>query len=126
MLKNYGSKHRLASQAQPDRADRQLTLVDAEGGLGFGELDIGPPQRLGRPVGDVGAQHVAVFAVGRPFVPFGPRRPFQPQTGGDSGVCDEADRVTSGGARVAPEKAADLALGGAAILRVLSASLKRL
>ena len=31
----------------PDWADRQLTLVDAEGGLGLGELDVGPPQRQG-------------------------------------------------------------------------------
>jgi hypothetical protein len=92
--------------------------LDAEGGLGFGELDVGPPQRLGRPVGDVGAQHVAAFAVSRPFVPFGPGRPFQPQTGGDSGVCGEADRVTPGSARVAPEKASDLALGGTAVHRI--------
>lgn len=44
-------------------ADRQLTLVDAEGGLGFGKLDVGLPQRLGRPVADVRTQHVTAFAM---------------------------------------------------------------
>jgi hypothetical protein len=43
--------------------DRQLAFVDAEGDLGFGELDVGLPQRLGGPVADVGAQHAAAFAV---------------------------------------------------------------
>lgn len=47
----------------PDRPDRQLAFVDAKGRRGLGELDVGPPQRLGRPVADIGAQHVAAFAV---------------------------------------------------------------
>jgi hypothetical protein len=47
----------------PDRPDRQLALVNAEGGFRLRELDIGAPQVLGCPVGEVGAQHVAALAV---------------------------------------------------------------
>ena len=35
----------------PDRPDREVALVDAEGRLGLGELDVGAPQLLGAPVG---------------------------------------------------------------------------
>ena len=47
----------------PDGADRQLAFVDAKRGFRLGELDIGPPQRLGAPVAQIGAQQVATFAV---------------------------------------------------------------
>ena len=30
----------------PDRANRQIGLLDSEGGLGFGQLDVGLPQRV--------------------------------------------------------------------------------
>jgi len=47
----------------PNWPDREFTLVDSEGGLGFGKLDVGPPQRLWRPVADVRTQHVTTFAM---------------------------------------------------------------
>ena len=46
----------------PDRADRQVAVVDAECGFGFGQLDVGLPQFLGGPVGDVGAKQVTARA----------------------------------------------------------------
>src|SRR6266478_3084781 len=101
----------------PDGSDRQLALGDAERCFGFAELDVGSPQRLGRPVLDVGAQHVTAFAVARPVVPFGPDRPVEAQPGGRGGIFDQADRIASGGARVAAEQPSDLTLGGAAIDR---------
>src|SRR5260370_12469402 len=62
----------------PHGTNPQLTLLDAECGLRIGELDIRAPQVLGRPVGDVRAQHVAPFAPPGPVVPFGARPPLQP------------------------------------------------
>ena len=103
----------------PDRPERQVALVNAESGFGFGELDVGSPQRLGRPVGDVGAQHVAAFAVARPVIPLRRALDQSSRTPPATTVVDEADRVASGGARVAPEQASDLAFGGAAVDRLL-------
>src|SRR5258707_5493587 len=103
----------------PDRPDRQVALVDAECRLGLTELDVGSPQRLRRPVGDVGAQHIAAFAVARPVVPFGLDRPIEPEAARCGGILDEADGIASCGARVAPEKTTDLALRGAAVHRLL-------
>ena len=48
---------------------RQVALVDAEGRLGLGQLDVGLPQFLVAPVGDVAAEQVAAFAQGRPVAP---------------------------------------------------------
>lgn len=42
-----------AGTLMPYRSDRQFALVDAEGGLGIGELDVDVPRGLWRPVGDV-------------------------------------------------------------------------
>src|SRR6266478_10161593 len=112
------SSWRMVRALVPDRSDRQLALGDAEGCFGFAELDVGSPQRLGRPVLDVGAQHVAALAVARPVVPLGPDRPVEAQAGGQGGILDQADRITSGGARIAAQQPSDLTLGGAAIDRV--------
>ena len=43
----------------PDGADAQVAFVDAKCGLGLGELDIGAPEVLGAPVGDIAAKEVA-------------------------------------------------------------------
>jgi hypothetical protein len=43
----------------PDRPERQVTLLDSKGCLGFSQMNIGVPQFLGRPISDIGAQHVA-------------------------------------------------------------------
>ncbi len=52
--------------------------MDAKGRFRFGKLEIGPPQRFGAPIAQIGAQHAAAFAVTRPVVPFGAPRPFEP------------------------------------------------
>src|SRR5580693_5944779 len=82
----------------PDGTDRQLALSDAKGRFRFRKLDIGPPQRLGAPVAQIGAQHVAAFAVTRPVVPFGASRPFESQASRQDLVVDETDRIARGGA----------------------------
>src|SRR5206468_268392 len=92
----------------PDRADRQLALVDPEGGLGLAELHVGAPQRLDVPVADVGAQHVAPLAVSGPLVPLGADRPLQAKPRGTRGVPEDADGVARGRAAVAPQEPPDL------------------
>jgi len=82
----------------PDRPDGQLALLDAEGGFG---LDVGAPQVPGTPVRDVGAEHVAAFAVARPVIPLGARAPGQTQARGDTGVGNDLDEVAAGRAGVA-------------------------
>lgn len=52
----------------PDRAHVELVFLDAEGGFGLGELDIGFPELLIAPIGDVGAQGITAFGKGRPIV----------------------------------------------------------
>ena len=42
----------------PDRADRQIGLVDAKRRFRLGELDVGGPEFFVAPLGDVGAQNV--------------------------------------------------------------------
>ena len=74
-------------------------FLDAKGRFRFRKLDIGPPQRLGAPVAQIGAQHIAAFAVTRPVVPFGAPRPFAPQAGRQDLVVDETDRMSRAAAR---------------------------
>ncbi len=60
----------------PDGSDRQISLVDSKGRFSIGQLDVGPPEFIGRPVVYVGAKQVAALALLRPLVPlgaFGPR-----------------------------------------------------
>src|SRR5205807_4616349 len=64
----------------PDRADGQITLVNAERRFGLGELDVGFPKLLGRPVLDVGAQDVAALACAQPVIPIGGQTPVQSET----------------------------------------------
>jgi len=54
----------------PDGPDRKFALVDAKRRLRLTELNVGPPQLLGIPVGDVSAQQVSAFAVPGPVIPF--------------------------------------------------------
>jgi len=53
----------------PYRPDLQVRLVHAKGGFGFGELHVGAPQLLRRPVDHVAAQPVAAFTPPRPLPP---------------------------------------------------------
>ena len=48
----------------PDRPDVELIFLDAESGFGLGELDIGFPELLVAPIGDVGAQDITAFGEG--------------------------------------------------------------
>ena len=50
----------------PDRADRQIALLNAKGRFGLSELDVGLPQFLGSPVRDVAPQQVASLAQAPP------------------------------------------------------------
>ena len=77
----------------PDGTDRQVALVDPKGRLRLGQLDVGSPERLGRPIADVGAQHVAALGVARPIVPFGASRPLESQLRAGIRIVDETDRV---------------------------------
>src|SRR5437660_1695058 len=94
----------------PHGTNPQLTFLDAECRLRVGELDVRAPQVLGRPVGDVGAQHVAPFAPTGPVVPFRTRRPLQPHAGPARRVGHELDDVAAGRPLVLFEQAPDLAL----------------
>ena len=55
----------------PDRADIELILLDAKRGLGLSELDIGFPELLVGPVGDVGTQHIGTFRALSPIIELG-------------------------------------------------------
>src|SRR5207247_654037 len=87
----------------PDRPERELTLLDAEGRFGLRELHVRPPPRLSVPVGDIGAQHVTALAVPRPLGPLGPGRPLQAKPGRPGWIIEELNRVTARGPRVALE-----------------------
>src|SRR6266404_248400 len=58
-----------AGRLVPDRANAQIGLVHAEGGLGIGEMHVGTPQLFRIPIRNVAAQQVATLAGLRP----GPR-----------------------------------------------------
>ena len=45
----------------PDRTDVELIFLDAESGLGLGELDIGLPELLIAPIVDVRAQQIGAL-----------------------------------------------------------------
>ena len=49
----------------PDRTDVELIFLDAESGLGLGDLDIGLPELLIAPIVDVRAQQIGVSCCGR-------------------------------------------------------------
>src|SRR5262249_44405453 len=105
----------------PDGTDRQLALLDAESGLGVGELHIGPPQRLDIPISDVGAQHVAPLAVLSPLIPLEIDRPLQAQPRGTRRVVEDFDGVACGGAGVALEQSPDLSFQPRPLQRPASA-----
>ncbi len=59
----------------PDRADAQLVLLDPEGPLRLGQLDVLFPQRGRIRFGQVGPQQIAAFREGRPLAPALPTLP---------------------------------------------------
>src|SRR5207253_9199862 len=101
----------------PDRPERELTLLDAEGGFGLRELHVRPPPRLSVPVGDIGAQHVTALAVPRPLGPLGPGRPLQAKPGRPGWILDELNRVPARGPRAARAQPPDLPFELAAVER---------
>src|SRR5258708_23677894 len=101
----------------PDRPDRQVGLFDAKSGLRLGQLYVRLPERFGRPVVDVAAQHVAALAVTRPIVPLGPRGPLQTQLRAHARIVHQARDEAPRGARVAAQQAPNLAFDTAAVAR---------
>ena len=97
----------------PDWADCQVLFLDAEGRLGLGELDVGAPEVVRTPVGDVGAEDVAALAPPGPLVLV---RPGRHVTRTRDGTLTRRldDRVAARRAGVGGEQAAELALHGAA------------
>src|SRR5207302_9176035 len=53
----------------PDRAKLQIRLLDAERGLGLGELHVSTPEFFRTPVRHVAAQHITALAEPRPLSP---------------------------------------------------------
>jgi len=53
----------------PNRANRQIALMNAERGFSLSELDVGFPEILGAPIRDVASQQVASLAQGGPIAP---------------------------------------------------------
>src|SRR5437879_3821446 len=53
----------------PDRAKLQIRLLDAERGLGRGELHVSTPEFFRTPVRHVAAQHITALAEPRPLSP---------------------------------------------------------
>src|SRR2546426_12074322 len=53
----------------PDRAKLQIRLLDAERGLGLGELQVSTPEFFRTPVRHVAAQHITALAEPRPLSP---------------------------------------------------------
>src|SRR2546425_10063615 len=79
----------------PDRPDREIALVDAEGRLDLPELHVGLPHRLGCPVLDVGAQDVAALALARALVPVLLYVPAQRQPSRRVRVVQQRDAVAA-------------------------------
>src|SRR3989449_270003 len=53
----------------PDRSKLQIRLLDAERGLGLGELHVSTPEFFRTPVRHVAAQHITALAEPRPLSP---------------------------------------------------------
>lgn len=78
-------------------------------------LDVGLPEGLRRPVGDVRAEDVAALAPAGPLIPLGAGAPEQACPRGDRRIRDEVDDVAAGRAGVVREEAADLPLQAAPV-----------
>ena len=85
----------------------QLILLDAKGGFGLGELDIGLPELLIAPVGDVRAQQIGAFRERRPVVEGGVAVDVEAEAR-RAAVRLQCDREAGGGALVLLQDAADL------------------
>jgi hypothetical protein len=70
----------------PDGADGQVALVNAKGGLRIGQLDVGAPEVLRAPGGDVGAEDVAALAGAGPVFPLGADGPGEAHPRGHARV----------------------------------------
>src|ERR1700740_3530511 len=53
----------------PDRTDAQIGFLNTEGGLSFGQLNVGLPQLFVAPVVDIAAQDLRAFSKLGPIVP---------------------------------------------------------
>ena len=66
----------------PDRTDVELIFLDAESGLGLGELDIGLPELLIAPIVDVRAQQIGALRKRGPAVERGVISDGEPEPSG--------------------------------------------
>src|SRR5579864_3410404 len=94
----------------PNRSQRQVRLLDAKGSLDLGELNVGVPELLGCPVGDVGAQYIAAFTDLRPVIPLGAHRPGETQAARLREVSGQLDVKALGGAAVSFEQSPNLTI----------------
>src|SRR5262245_20080292 len=53
----------------PNRTDAQIRFLNPEGGLSFGQLNVGFPQLFAGPVVNVAAQDVSAFSELGPIIP---------------------------------------------------------
>jgi hypothetical protein len=113
----------------PDRTDTQIGFLNAEGRLGFAELDVGLPQLLVSPVVDVAAKNVSAFTELGPIVSLRACAPLELDSRWRGLIFCERDRVARRGAGVSFQEPPDLAFQSPAIQRALAlldASAKRL
>src|SRR5262249_28594166 len=91
----------------PDRPHVQLALLDPKGGFRLSELNIGLPQLLIAPVGDIRSQQIGTLGEFSPEVERGVGGDAEAETGG-AGIRLQRDGEAGGGPLVALERAADL------------------
>src|SRR5258708_17810609 len=84
-------------------------LLDPEGRLGLGELDVGLPQLLIAPIADVRAQEIGALREGGPVVERGIVNDAKADTSG-AAIRLQRDREAGSGALVLLQDAADLAV----------------
>ena len=113
----------------PDRTDAKIRFLNAEGGLGFAELNVGLPQLLIGPVVDIAAQDVSAFAEPGPVVPLRARVPLKLNSRWRGLIFCQRDRVARRSPGVSLQPSPDLAFEISAVqgrLALLDTSAKRL
>src|SRR5437868_13559853 len=93
----------------PDRPHVQLIFLDAEGGFGLRELDVGLPELLIAPINDVRAQEIGTFRECGPVIKRVVAGDAQAKAGG-AGIGFQRNCEARGGALVLLQDAADLAV----------------
>src|SRR5438132_4774882 len=95
----------------PDRTDVQLIFLDTESSLSLCELDIGLPELLIAPIGDVRAQQVGALRERGPVVECGVVSDAEAETS-RAAIRLQRDCEAGGGTLVWLQDAADLPVDG--------------